>query len=1029
MSDSSFVIGIDVGGTNTDVAIVQGHKVVGWNKSSTTPNIIDGVIQSIEKSLKNTQENGYPNVRNEIARISIGTTHFINAVIKRTGLTKTACIRLCGVSSQALPPFTDFPKDLKEKINGGSYLLNGGFEFDGRVITEVDEQEIIDVITAIQQNGVEHVAISGIFSPMNDSQERLVKRLINKHAPELTCTTSCSLGYLGLLERENATILNESLKELCQKTISGFRKALSDIGLNCPMFFTQNDGTLISEQQTLDFPVFTFSSGATNSMRGAVHLSSLKNAIVVDIGGTSTDVGVLVNGFPREASTRVKVAGVNTNFRMPDVHCIGVGGGSYVVQHNDQTVTVGPGSVEYRLKEEALVFGGKTLVATDIAVASGLVKGIGNESRVSHLSKDLVEQAVNVIQESVERAVDFVKLSKEDYPVVLVGGGSILIDVNKPFKGASKIIKPPFYQVANAVGAALSQVSGTFDKLIEVKEDQNSREMILQQAKDFAINQAVQNGAIRSTCTILDVQEINMTYVALSRKRLIIKAVGDLQETVSVTNTEKDANVGTEKLDRPVFDGKINDSNVSSVITDKDISTRSNNPQSHQQQTLPSPPNIEKDNYQPKVNDQGEWELSGFDVECLALGAGLLGCGGGGSPYLGKLELLRCMEEGYQPKIIHPKSFKDGFACTADYMGAPEVADERLSNKTELSDVLNTLQNLFEMGFNAGQSLNEIKAIATKNNLKIETMFNGKCHTVDYKNGGSCQNLPKSILVAEIGGANALCPLTVAARLGLPVVDCDGMGRAFPEIQHYGPFICGSPAYPAVLCDNHGQCVCCVYAETADDLESFFRDECVKAGCSAAISISCFDGEKIRNEMCQHTLTQAWKIGHVILHARKSHCDVTNAILNECNGVLIAKGKISDLSRQTKDGFTFGRILIEGTELYQGQNIIVEFQNEYLIARKDSTNQGLASKELSNEKLASTPDLISLVESDTGEPIQSSELRYGIRVSVLVLPAPPLMTSSKALEFVGPKAFGYDNVDYEAVGEYKLYESIAKVVE
>eukprot|EP00111_Clytia_hemisphaerica_P003510 TCONS_00010036-protein len=535
---SSFVIGIDVGGTNTDVAIVQGHKVVGWNKSSTTPNIIDGVIQSIEKSLKNTEENGHPNIRNEITRISIGTTHFINAVIKRTGLTKTTCIRLCGVSSQALPPFSDFPKDLKEKIDGECYLVNGGFEFDGRVITQIDEKEIIDVIKKIQQNGVKHVAISGIFSPMDDSQEKVVENLIKTHAPELTYTTSCSLGYLGLLERENATILNESLKELCRKTISGFRTALSDIGLKCPVFFTQNDGTLISEQQTLDFPVFTFSSGATNSMRGAVHLSSLKNAIIVDIGGTSTDVGVLVNGFPREASTRVKVAGVNTNFRMPDVRSIGLGGGSIVNQNKDGIVAVGPGSVEYRLKEEALIFGGKTLVATDIAVASGLSKGIGDETKVSHLPKDLTEKAVDVIQKAVEKAVDSVKLSKEDYAVVLVGGGSILIDVNKPFAGASQIIKPPFYQVANAVGAALSQVSGTFDKLIEMNDDQNTRQTILQQAKDYAIEQAVQNGAIRSTCAILDIQEINMTYVALPRKRLTVKAVGDLQDVSTETNVE-----------------------------------------------------------------------------------------------------------------------------------------------------------------------------------------------------------------------------------------------------------------------------------------------------------------------------------------------------------------------------------------------------------------------------------------------------------------------------------------------------------
>lgn len=157
----SYVIGVDVGGTNTDVAIIDGSTVVGWNKYTTTSNIIDGVTTSILQAFEKAEKNGFNNIRREIGRINIGTTHFINAVIKRTGLTKVACLRLCGAPSQSLPPFSDFPKDLKGKIDGGYYLSSGGFEYDGRPITEIKEEEIVKIIKELEEEGIRNIAVCG----------------------------------------------------------------------------------------------------------------------------------------------------------------------------------------------------------------------------------------------------------------------------------------------------------------------------------------------------------------------------------------------------------------------------------------------------------------------------------------------------------------------------------------------------------------------------------------------------------------------------------------------------------------------------------------------------------------------------------------------------------------------------------------------------------------------------------------------------------------------------------------------------
>src|SRR5215813_15326888 len=225
------------------------------------------------------------------------------------------------------------------------------------------------------------VGISAIFSPLDPGHERRAAELVSAVIPDAAITCSSDLGRIGLLERENAGLLNAALADLARDTIAAFEAAIRDSGIDAPLFITQNDGTVAEAAQARRLPVYSFASGATNSMRGAAYLSGLSEAMVIDVGGTTTDVGQLKNGFPREANSVVKVGGVRTLFRMPDLMSIGLGGGSHV---SLDPVKVGPLSVGYRLLKEGIAFGGRQLTTTDIAVASDVLK-LGDKAKVAHL--------------------------------------------------------------------------------------------------------------------------------------------------------------------------------------------------------------------------------------------------------------------------------------------------------------------------------------------------------------------------------------------------------------------------------------------------------------------------------------------------------------------------------------------------------------------------------------------------------------------------------------------------------------------
>ncbi len=258
-------------------------------------------------------------------------------------------------------------------------MLEGGHDYDGRPIMPFDDAGMRDAARQIRAGGLRSVAIAAVFSPLDPSHEERARAILAEECPEASVTLSHRLGRIGLLERENAALLNAALADLARVTIAGFREAIAASHIAAPLYLTQNDGTVMSAETAMALPVMSFASGATNSMRGAAFLSGLEDAMVVDVGGTSTDVGQLRRGFPREANSVVEIGQVRTLFRMPDLLSIGLGGGSIV---SEAPLRVGPESVGYRLTEEALVFGGATLTATDAAVAAGIVE-IGDKGKAA----------------------------------------------------------------------------------------------------------------------------------------------------------------------------------------------------------------------------------------------------------------------------------------------------------------------------------------------------------------------------------------------------------------------------------------------------------------------------------------------------------------------------------------------------------------------------------------------------------------------------------------------------------------------
>jgi N-methylhydantoinase A/oxoprolinase/acetone carboxylase beta subunit len=519
----SLRIGVDVGGTNTDAVLIRGRTVLARRKSPTSPDIGSGIVRTIREVLITAQV-----PPTEVAAVMIGTTHFTNALVEAKHLSRVGIIRLGAPATLSVPPLSGWPEMIKEAVSGHAGILSGGYNFDGRPIGPLEPTEVRRLTGEFKSRGINAIAISSVFAPVNADHEEAAAHIVNEQVPGAKVTLAGQIGRVGLIERENAAVLNSALLAVAERVIISFRQALLDLQIRAPLYVSQNDGTLLDPDHVARFPILTFASGPTNSMRGAAFLSGTNDALVMDIGGTTADVGALQNGFPRESSIAVDIGGVRTNFRMPDILSIGLGGGSLVASDGGR-VRIGPRSVGSRLITDALVFGGSQLTATDIAVAAGYAE-VGDRDRVRHLDRRLVAAAVEEIHRLAEDALDRMKTSGAAAKVILVGGGSILI--HRDLAGASELAIPQDAHVANAIGAAISQVSGEVDQIYSFEK--LGREHALQTARQAAEQNAIAAGAAIDTIKIVDIEELPLQYLPGGAVRVRVKAVGDLRHRGSI---------------------------------------------------------------------------------------------------------------------------------------------------------------------------------------------------------------------------------------------------------------------------------------------------------------------------------------------------------------------------------------------------------------------------------------------------------------------------------------------------------------
>jgi N-methylhydantoinase A/oxoprolinase/acetone carboxylase beta subunit len=509
-------LGIDVGGTNTDAVIMDpADQVIAKAKVPCTPDITGGIMAAIDTVLRVRGVEPH-----RITHVMLGTTHATNAVLERRKLRRVAVVRLGGPATHSIRPMFEWPKDLAEAVSVGAGIVDGGIEFDGRDLSRLDTDALARFLGRVG-GSAQGVAITSVFAPVSARQELQAAEIVKRELGDVHISLSHEIGSLGLLERENATILNGALAGVASDVASAMQRALAAHQLRPATFFAQNDGTLMGLDHVLRYPVLTIGSGPANSVRGAAFLTNTADSLVVDVGGTSTDVGVLVNGFPRESSRGVEIGGVRTNFRMPDLVTIALGGGTEV-SRNHSGVQVGPHSVGYLLQRDALVFGGRVPTLTDGAVATG--RASLGDPRLASGHREMLAEAVAQADVLLSDAIDRIKTAKGDRALIAVGGGSILVPDRIP--GVSQVIRPEHFDAANAVGAAIASVSGQVDRIFHLGP--GGRQAVLDEACEEARERAVAAGANPRTVEIVEREEIPLAYLTTPAIRVRAKAAGAL---------------------------------------------------------------------------------------------------------------------------------------------------------------------------------------------------------------------------------------------------------------------------------------------------------------------------------------------------------------------------------------------------------------------------------------------------------------------------------------------------------------------
>ncbi|KAL2852083.1 hypothetical protein BJY01DRAFT_100626 [Aspergillus pseudoustus] len=991
LTEHKYRIGVDVGGTNTDAVLIalDSMSIIASHKSPTTADVTTGITNAVRTVIDAANV-----ALSSIGCVIIGTTHFVNAVVQRSrALRRVAVVRLCGGPDEGfgrgIPPFIDFPQDLRSCIESSQhYFCHGGFQISGEEISSVDKNEIRRVASELVAEGIENVVISGMYAPLNHAQEAAFRDILltemlphRKPGFKPRITLSNEVSGLGFLARENAAILNATLRPLAEKTIYGFRKAMHDIfqGSPCTLYLTQNDGSVLGAEEAVDRPIRTFNSGPTNSIRGGEflwraaakasgeeHQDRTEPLVVIDIGGTTSDGGLLLpNGLPQMSSITGLVGGVRTNFALPAVESIGLGGGSIIREVGSEQLTVGPDSVALELLQKAKLFGGEYLTSTDIVAASGIhnptetnpFRGMGDPARLADVTPEKVAKSREVMRQMIAELVDRTKTQKGDVDVLIVGGGAPLIRTDEPLTGVRTLRTVKGAEVANAVGAAISRVSGVIDTVVDTSNQtvKQAQEVV----SKLAIEQAVRNGAKPETIQIAEVTMLPIQYVE-AKARIVVRAVGELAivsqgeaQSVLLEEFEEEEVQTLEKAEAP------------------------------QLQQVPNVP-IDIQSYRPVIKGK-QWVISSTDLKFIAQGCKVLGCGGGGDPYQEYLKVSAIVRD--KPgtvRVVSPDYLPDDATVGwTGCMGSPEVSMERLEN-------------------------DECR----------------KAHEELIRVTGFP---PTSGFVAlEIGGGNGVVNLGVAATLGAFCIDADYMGRAYPTAWQVTPNVYGTSKgealVPMTIASGDGSFVTMTESRTDKLVDKILRASCVEMGCRAGSAGPPKTSKVVREQAITNTVSLAWWIGRAIALERNI-ADRASRIIDEVGGpesaAILGEGKITSVERVLKTGHTYGILEVDG-QLKDGTKAVlkVPFKNENAFIEAVLPNG-------ESKILASVPDLIAVLDAETGSGLGTPEYKYGLKVMIIAIAASPRWTDTpRGMAVGGPGSMGFEEIQYVPIGKYSKPRSV-----
>ncbi|HEV7884747.1 MAG TPA: hydantoinase/oxoprolinase family protein [Solirubrobacteraceae bacterium] len=508
-------VGVVSGASSTDaVAIDARDRLIGIAAVPATP---DAGAAGIAAAIGALVDGGVDPSR--VRWVTLGTGHERRDVVAAHGVRKVAVVRIGAPLTLAVPPLATWPQALRERICAGAIVVRGGAEYDGRHVAPLDTTALAGFLATLGAT-VDAVAITGVFSPVSSEQEEAAAAVARRElGPAVHVSMSHEIGSIGLLERENSTVFNAALADGTARLAATVRAALDERAIDAELFFTQNDGTLMAAEHALRFPALMIAAGPGMSMRGAAQLSGVGDAVVVHVGATSTSVGALVSGVPRERTGSTDIAGVRTSLRLPDARHVPFGIGS-VVALGPGRGAIGPESVGFALAGRALVFGGTLATVADAAVAGGRVV-LGSHDLDSSSRRPLAH-ALRRVDAALAAAVEDASAGRPATPLVVVGPGHWLVPDG--LGGAGEMIRPPDGALAHAIGAAMASVSGQAERICSRRPDR--RQAALEEARAAALARAIDAGADPAAVEVSEVEEVPLTHLLRPALRIRVRAVG-----------------------------------------------------------------------------------------------------------------------------------------------------------------------------------------------------------------------------------------------------------------------------------------------------------------------------------------------------------------------------------------------------------------------------------------------------------------------------------------------------------------------